>query len=90
MFSDPLAEIIGHADAAMESIDFTTAVVKAIDKLLKKKKLSPNEIAHWEINEAFASVVVCVENAFNIDRTQMNPHGGAISIGHPFGASGAS
>jgi len=85
----PLAQILGHADAAMESIDFTTAVVKAIEKLLAKQKLSPNDISQWEINEAFASVVICVENAFNISREQMNPFGGAISLGHPFGASGA-
>ena len=42
-----------------------------------------------EINEAFASVVVCVEKAFGVEREIMNPYGGAISIGHPFGASGA-
>ena len=73
----------------MESIDFTTAVVKAIDKLLAKQKLTAADIDQWEVNEAFASVVVCVEQAFDIDRAVMNPHGGAISLGHPFGASGA-
>jgi len=87
--SEPLAEVLGHADAAMESIDFTTAVVKAIDKLLAKQKLTAADIDQWEVNEAFASVVVCVEQAFDIDRAVMNPHGGAISLGHPFGASGA-
>ena len=88
-FSAPLAEILGHADAAMESIDFTTAVVKAIDKLLARQKLVPGDIAQWEVNEAFASVVLAVERAFDIEREVMNPHGGAISLGHPFGASGA-
>ena len=77
----PLAEILGHADAAMESIDFTTAVVKAIEKLLQKQKLKPTDIAQWEINEAFASVVVACEKAFDIEREQMNPYGGAISLG---------
>ena len=51
--------------------------------------VSSADIAQWEINEAFASVVLVVENAFNVDRSIMNPYGGAISIGHPFGASGA-
>lgn len=48
-----------------------------------------NDISHWEINEAFASVVVVVEKMFKIDRSVMNPDGGAISLGHPFGCSGA-
>lgn len=48
-----------------------------------------SDISHWEINEAFASVVLVVEKMLNVEREVMNPHGGAISLGHPFGCSGA-
>ena len=47
------------------------------------------KISAWEINEAFASVVIKVEKDLKIEREIMNPHGGAISLGHPFGCSGA-
>jgi len=85
----PIARIVGHADAAMESIDFTTAVVLAIEKLFSKYKVSRDDISHYEINEAFASVVLVVEKIIGVDREIMNPDGGAISLGHPFGCSGA-
>lgn len=85
----PIARIVGHADAAMESIDFTTAVVLAIEKIFSKYKVSRDDISHYEINEAFASVVLVVEKIIGVDREIMNPDGGAISLGHPFGCSGA-
>jgi len=86
---NPIARIIGHADAATESYNFTEAVNLAIVKALKKYELTSDKINHWEINEAFASVVIAVERAFDIPREKMNPFGGAISLGHPFGCSGS-
>ena len=79
-FSAPLAEIVGHADAAMESIDFTTAVVKAIDKLLARQKLRPGDIAQWEVNEAFASVVLAVEPSSPADRLIRTPFASRIFL----------
>lgn len=85
----PIARIIGHADAATESFNFTEAVNFAVEKALKKYGLSAEQIDHWEVNEAFASVVIAVEKHFKIPRDKMNTSGGAISLGHPFGCSGA-
>merc|ERR1712127_868017 len=57
---NPIARIIGHTDAATESYNFTEAVNFAIEKALKKYELTSDKIEHWEINEAFASVVIAV------------------------------
>jgi len=85
----PVAEILSYADAEQEPIWFTTAPSLALPTALKKAELSPDEIGAWEINEAFS--VVAIENAkrLGIRLDRLNLFGGAVSLGHPLGCSGA-
>jgi len=85
----PIAVVIGYADAEQEPIWFTTSPALALPKAIAKAGLSQEQIELWEINEAFS--VVSIENAkrLGIKHEQLNIHGGAISIGHPLGCSGA-
>lgn len=85
----PLARIIGFQDAATEPIDFPLAPAFAIPKLLESNNLSVNDIALWEINEAFSVVVIANIKKLNLDSSKVNIHGGAVSLGHPIGMSGA-
>ena len=63
--------------------------VFAIPKLLKRHGLSVNDIGLWELNEAFACQVIYCRDQLGIDNDKLNVNGGSISIGHPFGMSGA-
>ena len=63
--------------------------VFAVPRLLAKHNLTVNEIDLWELNEAFASPVLYCRDRLGIDPDKMNVNGGAISIGHPYGMSGA-
>ncbi len=85
----PLAIILGYADAEQEPIWFTTSPAIALPKAIEKAGLTKEQIDLWEINEAFS--VVSIENArrLNIHQDQLNINGGAVSIGHPLGCSGA-
>ncbi len=85
----PLAKIISYSDAEQAPEWFTTSPSLAVPKAIKKAGLKMSDIAYWEINEAFA--VVAIENArrMEIDTANINVHGGAVSLGHPLGASGA-
>ncbi|XP_011498265.1 PREDICTED: acetyl-CoA acetyltransferase, mitochondrial [Ceratosolen solmsi marchali] len=85
----PLARIIGFQDAATDPIDFPIAPALAIPNLLKNAGISKNDISLWEINEAFSVVVVANQKLLDIDPTKVNIHGGAVSLGHPIGMSGA-
>ena len=85
----PLARIIEQASASHEPEWFTTAPGKAIDKVLQKANLKPSNIDLWEINEAFSVVTLAAMNDLNIKHEKVNIYGGAISLGHPIGASGA-
>jgi acetyl-CoA C-acetyltransferase len=85
----PLAKIIAYADAAHEPEWFTTAPTKAIPKAIAKAGLQPNDIDFYEINEAFAVVALAAIKELKLDETKVNVNGGAISLGHPLGASGA-
>jgi len=85
----PLAKIISYADAAHEPEWFTTAPLKAIDKALSKANLTKEDIEYWEINEAFSAVAMAAIVGLELDRTRVNVNGGAVSLGHPLGASGA-
>ena len=85
----PLVRIISQASAAQEPEWFTTAPIKAISKVLEKVGMEVADIDLWEINEAFAPVVMAVMDDFNLDHSKVNVNGGAIAIGHPIGASGA-
>jgi len=85
----PLARIAGYADAEQAPEWFTTTPAIALPKAIAKAGLKMEDIAYWELNEAFS--VVGIENTrrLKIDPEKVNVHGGAVSIGHPLGASGA-
>jgi acetyl-CoA acyltransferase len=83
-----VGRIVASATVAVEPQRFSVAPVPAIRKALSRAGLSVADIAVWEINEAFAAMVLSCLHAFpEIDRERVNPHGGAIAIGHPLGAS---
>jgi acetyl-CoA C-acetyltransferase len=85
----PIASIIGYADAEQEPAWFTTTPALAIPKAVEKSNLTMDMIDYWEINEAFS--VVGIENSrrLKLDARKVNVHGGAVSLGHPLGCSGA-
>lgn len=85
----PLAEIIGYADAAHEPQWFTTAPAKALPKALAKAGVSLDEIDLFEFNEAFSVVGLANLNLLKINPQMVNIQGGAVSLGHPLGCSGA-
>ena len=85
----PLARILYQSSAAHDPKWFTTAPIKAIKKILIKANMEVNDIDLWEINEAFAPVVMSVMDDYNLDHGKINVNGGAIALGHPIGASGA-
>ena len=86
---NPIAKIIDHVSFAMEPLYFTRAPIYAIKKLLNKNNKSVNEIDLFEINEAFSCVTMAAIDELKIDRKKVNVNGGAVSMGHPIGASGA-
>jgi len=85
----PIATILSYADAEQAPEWFTTSPALAVPKAVQKAGLKMEDISYWELNEAFA--VVGIENTkrMKLDPTKVNVHGGAVSIGHPLGASGA-
>lgn len=85
----PLAKIMGFADAALESKWFSIAPSKAMPKALQIAGLTMNDMDAVEINEAFATVVLVNQKLMNIPNEKLNILGGAISLGHPLGSSGA-
>ncbi|XP_053166955.1 acetyl-CoA acetyltransferase, mitochondrial [Hemicordylus capensis] len=85
----PLARIVAFADAAVDPIDFPIAPAHAVPKILSQAGLKKEDIAMWEINEAFSVVVLANIKMLGIDPQKVNIHGGAVSLGHPIGMSGA-
>jgi len=85
----PIARILNFASAAQDPEWFTTAPIKAIQKVLDSSKLTADDIDLWEINEAFAPVTMAAMDDFNILPEKVNVNGGAIALGHPIGCSGA-
>lgn len=85
----PLAYIKGYADAAQEPVKFTTAPAKALPKALDKAGISLSEVDFVEFNEAFSVVGLANCKILNIDGNKVNVNGGAVSLGHPLGCSGA-
>lgn len=85
----PLARIISHASAAKAPEWFTTAPADAIPIALKKAGVTKNEIDLFEINEAFSVVALANNQILELDPEKVNIRGGAVSIGHPIGCSGA-
>lgn len=85
----PLAYIKGFADAAQEPKWFTTAPAKALPKALDKAGVSINDVDFFEFNEAFSVVGIVNTNLLKLDPSKINVNGGAVSLGHPLGCSGA-
>jgi acetyl-CoA C-acetyltransferase len=85
----PLARIVSYADAQQAPEWFTTAPSKAIPLALHKAGLSSNQIDFFEINEAFSVVAIANNQLLKLDPAKVNVNGGAVSLGHPLGASGA-
>lgn len=85
----PLAEILSYADASKKPEHFTTAPAKALPLALSKAKLNQSDIDLFEVNEAFSVVSIANQRLLNIPINQLNINGGAVSLGHPLGCSGA-
>lgn len=85
----PIARILSYADAEQSPEWFTTTPSLAVPKAVAKAGLQMSDIDFWELNEAFS--VVGIENIrrMQLDAVKVNVHGGAVSLGHPLGASGA-
>ena len=85
----PIAKIRSYADAAQEPKWFTTAPAKAIPKAIEKAGISMNEVDYFELNEAFAVVGLANMKILGLKNDRVNVNGGAVSLGHPLGVSGA-
>ena len=85
----PIAKIRSFADAAHEPKWFTTAPTKAAPIALERAGLKIDDVDFFEVNEAFAVVTMAFNKTFNLSEDKVNVFGGAVSLGHPLGASGA-
>ena len=86
---NPEVKIIDYATFSHDPKWFTTAPVSAIKKLLNQNNLTIDDIDLFEINEAFSVVSLVAIKELNLDINKVNIHGGAVSLGHPIGCSGA-
>jgi acetyl-CoA C-acetyltransferase len=85
----PLAFIKSYADAAQEPKWFTTSPSKALPKALDKAGIAISDVDYFEFNEAFAVVGLANSKILGLDNDKVNVNGGAVSLGHPLGCSGA-
>ena len=85
----PLAKIRGYADAAQEPKWFTTAPAKALPKAYDKAGIKQEDVDYFELNEAFSVVGLANIKLLGLDANKVNVNGGAVSLGHPLGMSGA-
>jgi len=85
----PLAKVISFADAATDPIDFTIAPALAMPKALENTGVKMEDVSLFEINEAFSVVALANIKLLNLDPNKVNVDGGAVSLGHPIGMSGA-
>ncbi len=85
----PLARIVGYADGAQAPEWFTTAPIVATDRLFKQTGLAMSNMDYVEVNEAFSVVPLAFQQHFGLDINRLNVNGGAVSLGHPLGCSGA-
>jgi acetyl-CoA C-acetyltransferase len=86
---EPLARIVGYANAAQAPEWFTTAPAKAIANVVEKTGVKTDQIDLFEINEAFAVVSMACAKLAGLDPQKVNVRGGAVALGHPIGSSGA-
>lgn len=85
----PLVKIRGFADAAQDPMWFTTTPALAIPKAMKLAGVDKKDVGFYEINEAFSAVAIANNMKLSLDESKVNVNGGAVSLGHPLGASGA-
>ncbi|MCK5637674.1 MAG: acetyl-CoA C-acyltransferase, partial [Flavobacteriaceae bacterium] len=85
----PLAKISGYADASQEPEWFTTAPAKALPKAITKAGIDKSDVDFYELNEAFSVVGLANIKLLGLDPAKVNVNGGAVSLGHPLGCSGA-
>lgn len=85
----PLAEIVAYADAEQAPEWFTTTPSQATEKVLKKAELKISDIDYFEFNEAFSVVALANAHILGLPLNKINVYGGAVSLGHPLGCSGA-
>ena len=85
----PIAKIISFADSSQEPKWFTTTPTKALEKAINKANLNKDIIDFWELNEAFSVVGLANIKNLGINDNKVNVNGGAVSLGHPLGCSGA-
>ena len=85
----PIAKILGFADAAQDPMWFTTTPSIAIPKAMKMAGVDKKDVGYYEINEAFSAVAIANNIKLGLDPERVNVNGGAVSLGHPLGASGA-
>lgn len=84
-----LARIVSSADAAVDPVDFPVAPAKAVPIALERAGISKDQVAVWEFNEAFAAVIKANQKILGLRSENVNPLGGAISLGHALGSSGS-
>src|SRR5205085_5397174 len=85
----PMARIVGYAQAGVDPKIMGIGPVPATRKLLADTAMTLDEIDLIELNEAFAAQVLACDRELHLDREKLNVHGGAISLGHPIGCTGA-
>ena len=89
MGKEPRARVVAQATSGVDTTIMLTGLTPAAEKALALAGLAPEDIDIWEINEAFASVVLRFQKDMNIADEKLNPNGGAIAMGYPLGAAGA-
>jgi acetyl-CoA C-acetyltransferase len=85
----PLARIVASAQHSQAPMEFTTAPIEAVNKVLDRAGLTLDDIDLFEVNEAFAVVALAAQDALGIPHEKLNVRGGSVAVGHPIGASGA-
>ena len=85
----PRAQIVSTAKIGSDPTIMLTGPIPVTEKILSQSGMDITDIDLFEVNEAFASVVLRFEQAFSIDHAKVNVNGGAIAMGHPLGATGA-
>jgi acetyl-CoA acetyltransferase family protein len=85
----PRARVVATTVVGDDPVMMLTGPIPATEKLLKRTGMTLDQIDHYEVNEAFASVPLAWQRHFDADPERLNPSGGAIALGHPLGASGA-
>ena len=86
---DVMARVVASAQHSQAPMEFTTAPVEAVRKVLDKAGLTMDDVDLFEVNEAFAVVALAAQDALDIPSDKLNVRGGSVAVGHPIGASGA-